>query len=259
MKPSTSFDGLLTLMKRLRAPDGCPWDREQTHSSLLPYLLEESAEVIEAAHEKNPEHLCEELGDVLLQVVFHAQIAEEAGDFTIQDVIRVLSEKLVRRHPHVFGDAHAETPEAVSQQWEQIKRTEGAPSSSVVSSVLDKVPRSLPSLARAEKLASKAGKAGFQWATAEDAFAKVQEEWAELQAELEGPHERRQEELGDLLQALAIWASTRGISAETALIQGNAKFERRFRALETQAGGADQMKLLSLRDLQERWKAVKLI
>ncbi|NNM55203.1 MAG: nucleoside triphosphate pyrophosphohydrolase [Spirochaetales bacterium] len=259
MNQSTSFDGLLALMKRLRAPDGCPWDREQTHASLLPYLIEESAEVIEAAGENNPDHLCEELGDVLLQVVFHAQIAEEAGHFSIHDVIRVLSEKLIRRHPHVFGDAQADTAQAVSQQWDQIKITEGLNAKGKPSpSVLDKVPRSLPSLARAEKLASKAGKSGFRWATPADALAKVKEEWAELQAELTGSTERRQEELGDLLQALAVWASTMGMSAESALIQGNAKFERRFRALEAQSGGSEQMRFLSPHDLQERWKAIKL-
>jgi tetrapyrrole methylase family protein/MazG family protein len=253
------FPGLVEILSRLRAPDGCPWDREQTHESLLKHLLEESVEVVEAVRAGDPDHLAEELGDVLLQVVFHAQIGAEAGTFTIDDVVRSISEKMVRRHPHVFGTAVAATPDAVSAQWEVIKAAEKAAAGKTkAASVLDRVSRSLPALMRAQELQKRTIATGFAWADAAGALAKVKEEVAEVEHEMvTGDRDRLAEEYGDLLLAVAALGRYLGLDAEQELIHGNAKFEARFRRLEADAGGADGLTALGTAELLRRWEAAK--
>ncbi len=254
----TGFPGLVKILARLRSPDGCPWDREQTHASLLKHLLEESVEVVEAVQSGDNANLAEELGDVLLQVVFHSQIAAEAGTFTIDDVVRSISEKMVRRHPHVFGSAVAETPEDIHAQWEVIKAAEKAASGKArPASVLDKVSRSLPALMRAQELQRRTAQTGFAWEDPFGALAKVKEEVAEVEAEMRGDQVHLAEEYGDLLLAVAALGRYLGLDAEQQLIHGNAKFEARFRALEAQAGGAEAMKALGTEELLRLWETVK--
>ncbi len=260
--PSTlapGFPGLVEILARLRAPDGCPWDREQTHESLLKHLLEEAVEVVEAVRAGDDSNLAEELGDVLLQVVFHAQIAAEAGRFTIDDVVGSISQKMVRRHPHVFGSAVAETAQAVHAQWEQIKAAEKAAAGKArPASVLDRISRSLPALMRAQEIQRKTIGVGFAWAQASQAAAKVREELAELEAEIEsGDRGRLAEEYGDLLLATAALGRYLGLDAEQELIHGNAKFEARFRAMEAAAGGGEALKALGTEELLRRWEAAK--
>ena len=253
------FPGLVEILSRLRAPDGCPWDREQTHESLLKHLLEESVEVVEAVRSGDRPHLAEELGDVLLQVVFHAQIGAEEGTFTIDDVVASISEKMVRRHPHVFGTAVAATSEAVNAQWEEIKAAEKAAAGKAkAASVLDRVSRSLPALMRAQELQKRTIATGFAWSNAAGALAKVKEEVAEVEAEMaSGDRARLAEEYGDLLLSVAALGCYLGLDAEQELIHGNAKFESRFRRLETEAGGADGLKALGTEELLRRWDLAK--
>lgn len=254
------FDGLVKILSLLRAPDGCPWDREQTHESLLKHLLEESAEVVEAVRSGDHGHLAEELGDVLLQVVFHAQISAEAGTFTIDDVVRSISEKMVRRHPHVFGSAVAETPEAVHAQWEVIKAQEKAAAGQTKpASVLDKVNKGLPALMRAQALQKKSTSVGFAWGDPWGALAKVREETAELEAEMASGADRAlvREEYGDLLLAVAALGFYLDLDAEQELIHANAKFEARFRKMEADAGGTEALRALGTEAMLRRWSAAK--
>ena len=247
-------------MARLRAPDGCPWDREQTQDSLLKYLLEESTEVIEAVQSGDQAHVCEELGDVLLQIVFHAQVAQEAGNFNISNVIDGIAAKLVRRHPHVFGEGTAETSEAVTVLWDQIKAVEKAQKGIVAKpkSVLDKVSRALPPLARAQELQAKAAKVNFDWPDEVGVLDKVREEISELEVELKAGNTKKfQAELGDLFFALVNLARHAGIEAELAMIGANAKFERRFRRVEDLAGGSEAMQGKTLQQLDLFWDEAK--
>lgn len=260
-------------MARLRAPDGCPWDREQDTRSLLPYLLEESCEFIDAAQAGNIPHMAEELGDVLLQVVFHSQVASEQNQFAIEDVVHGISEKMVRRHPHVFAEAEAETSSDVLRQWEKIKATEGG-SHAGVQSAMDKVARSLPSLARAQEMQRRAAKLGFDWSDVAPVLDKVREEFDELAVEgeaLSKAHalpddakaaamseaaDKAEDELGDLLFAMVNLARHWGLNAELALNRASAKFERRFRQVEALAAGRD-MKTMGLEALDGLWDQVK--
>lgn len=262
--PSTlpaGFPGLVEILARLRAPDGCPWDREQTHESLLKHLLEESAEVVEAVRSGDQAHLAEELGDVLLQVVFHAQIGADAGTFTIDDVVRSISDKMVRRHPHVFGTSVAATPEAVHAQWEAIKAQEkAAAGKSSGESVLDKVNKGLPALMRAQALQKRTASVGFAWADPWGALAKVKEEVAEVEAEMaraKGDRTRLREEYGDLLLAVAALGRYLDLDAEQELIHGNAKFEARFRRMEADAGGTEALRALGTEQMLQRWERTK--
>jgi MazG family protein len=252
-----SFDDLVQIMARLRAPEGCPWDREQTHETLLKYLIEESTEVIEAVQSGNKPHVCEELGDVLLQVVFHAQIATENGHFTSADVIDGIATKLVRRHPHVFLNATADTPEQVMVLWDKIKAEERA-NQPKASSVLDKVSRSLPSLARAQELQAKAAKVGFDWTDVKDVLDKIREEILELEVEIRaGDKVKFEDEFGDLLFALVNLARHAGVEAELAMIRANQKFDRRFRRVETLSGGGEVMKTMTLAQMDLFWDQAK--
>lgn len=226
------FGELVQIMARLRGENGCPWDREQTHASIKPYLLEETYEVLESIDENDPAKLEEELGDLALQVVFHAQMADEAGLFTIADVLRGINEKLRRRHPHIFGDVKADTAQEVLFNWEQIKKLEREKAQGRAS-VLDGVPRELPALLRAHRLQEKASRVGFDWNEARQVFQKVEEELAELRAAMESEQPDRMEaELGDLLFSLVNLGRFIAVNPEDALRKTIARFIARFQYIE---------------------------
>ncbi|HEY6074534.1 MAG TPA: nucleoside triphosphate pyrophosphohydrolase [Anaerolineales bacterium] len=250
------FRKLAGIMERLRAEGGCEWDRAQSHASLRQYLLEEAHEVLDAISRKNPELLCEELGDLLIQILFHAQIAKENGDFDISDVISSISEKMVRRHPHVFSDATAKTPEAVSLQWDHIKKTiENKKHASLIGGV----PRKFPSLLRAAKLTKKAARAGFDWENTEQVMEKVEEELRELkEAVSDGDPGKLEHELGDMLFALVNLARFININPEVALITANSRFERRFQIMEKIAAkSGSSIEESDLATLDRYWEMAK--
>jgi tetrapyrrole methylase family protein / MazG family protein len=247
------FDTLKGIIARLRAPDGCPWDRKQTHESLRPYLLEESYEFLEAVAEEDFDAMADELGDVLLQVLLHAQIASEEGTFDIRDVIANLSEKMIRRHPHVFGEAQAETAEEVKQNWDAIKAQEKK--IAVSTSVLDGVPSEFPAMLRAVKLQKKAAKVGFDWNDPEGVRQKLLEELDEL---LKASEEQREEELGDLLFSGVALARHFQVDPEQALLAACRKFVRRFHQVEAKAQAAGRsLQDCSLEELDRWWDEVK--
>lgn len=240
-----TFDDLVAVMARLRGPGGCPWDREQTHQSLRSYLLEETYEALDAIDAGSPQQLCQELGDLLLQVVFHAQMAAEAGTFTIEDVVAGLVEKLIRRHPHVFGDVKVGGSGDVLTNWEAIKaqeRTEGlhgiheeAPTAASAGA-LDGLPRTLPALALAQRLQERAARAGFAWPDLRGAAGKVREELAEVEAAAEGRSQAEvADEIGDLLFTAANLPRYLNLDAEQTLRDACAKFRDRFARLEASA------------------------
>jgi tetrapyrrole methylase family protein/MazG family protein len=223
-------DPLVEVMARLRAPGGCPWDREMTHETLRKYMLEEAYEVVEAIDAGDSDHVCEELGDVLLQVVFHAQIARENGLFDMHDVIQGITEKLVRRHPHVFGDVEAETADDVTRNWEAIKKQEKG--NREPASLLEGISTALPALSRAGEVQKKAAKVGFDWDDVHGPAAKVREELEEV---LAAPPDQREGEVGDLLFAVVNVARALKVDPEVALTGTTAKFMRRFRHIERRA------------------------
>ena len=226
------FEELVRIMARLRGENGCPWDREQTHQSIKPYFVEETYEVLEAIDEGDADKLCEELGDVMLQVVFHARMAEEAALFQIGDVLRAITEKLVRRHPHVFGTVQADTAQEVLFNWEQIKKMERQ-NAKGHASLLDGVPRELPALLRAHRLQEKASRVGFDGKEARDVLAKVDEELGELRAAMESEQPDRMEaELGDLLFSLVNLSRFITVNPEEALRKTIARFIARFQYIE---------------------------
>lgn len=274
------LDRLIRTIWRLRQPDGCPWDREQTHASITVNMVEEAYEAVDAIDEHDTAHLCEELGDVLEQVLLHAQMAADAGEFDIDDVARGLNEKLVRRHPHVFGDlaaavdgaaptgydearpddAAADAP-AVLDIWDDVKRLEREARgelSGAEAGLLDSVPASLPALMQAQKISRRAAKAGFEWETTADVWDKVAEERAEFEAEEPGS-DAAAAEFGDLLFALVNVARKEGIDAEEALAASNRKFRRRWACIEEAARAedrsADELSTAELNELWERAKA----
>ena len=254
----TRFASLLSLMARLRGEGGCPWDREQTRSSLRPYLIEETYEVLQAIDEGSREHLVEELGDLLFQVVFHCQLGSEAGEFTMEDVIDGLCTKMTRRHPHVFGNHVVGDSREALAQWERIKRDE-AIDAGRGRSVLDGVPASLPALLRAQRLQAKASQVGFDWTDWEPAWRKVQEEVAEFEEALRtGDENRVADEFGDLLFSMVNVARLRGMDAEDCLRRASEKFTRRFEKVEVEmkAGGRTVAEA-SPEDLDRAWEAIK--
>lgn len=252
-----SFDRLVQLMARLRAPDGCPWDREQTLESLRTYLLEETYETIDAIDGGDPKLLREELGDLLLQVVFLSQICAEKKLFAIDDVAAGIHDKLVRRHPHVFGGEKADGAREAIGRWEQIKNEEREAAGA--RSVLSGVPRALPALLRAFRIANKASMVGFDWESAAESLAKVEEETRELRQALEEKSPAATaEELGDLLFAVANAGRLAGIDPETALQAANDKFTRRFAAVEEGLRDRGLKPSAEHRDLMERlWEEAK--
>ena len=251
-----TFTDLLKIMETLRSENGCPWDKEQNTYSLLPYLIEETHEFIDAAQEKDTEHMCEELGDVLFQVVFHSQVTKEQGLFDIEDVIHGVSEKMIRRHPHVFGNTHVNTSGEVLKRWEEIKATENA-NKQEKKSAMDKVCKSFESLARAEELQRRAAKVGFDWKKDSDSFEKVEEEFKEFFAEATTKNkEKQEEEFGDILFSLINAARHLNLNVSTALSKANSKFEKRFRKMETLANG-ETLKTKTDSELLKLWKQAK--
>lgn len=265
---AAEFARLVEIIARLRAPDGCPWDRAQTPQTLRPYLVEETYEVLDALDAEDWTELQEELGDVLLQVVLHAQLMAEAGRFGIADVVETIAEKMVRRHPHVFGDATADSPDEVSRNWARIKAAEkrakaGVGADDAQPSVLDGVPASAPALIQAQRLGEKAAKVGFDWPSAAEVFDKVAEESRELSAEIDHADDdnRKQaieHELGDLLFTLTSLARHLDLDTESALRKANARFGRRFRFVEAQlARGGEDVYATSAPRLEALWQAAK--
>jgi XTP/dITP diphosphohydrolase/ATP diphosphatase len=248
----------IAIMARLRGPDGCPWDREQTFDSIKRHTLEETYEVFDAIERRAWPELKDELGDLLLQVLFYSQMAAEAGYFTIDEVAANLNAKLVRRHPHIFGDAVATDADAVLRNWEQIKRTEKADAPMRPASLLGDVPRTMPAMLEAGKLGSRAAKVGFDWPDAGGLFEKLDEEIAELKAEMAaGDSSSVEDELGDLLFTAVNLARHLRVDPESALRGANAKFRRRFAAMETAAGGADALSGLTAHELDALWRGAK--
>lgn len=254
--PRSPMEELRAVMHRLRAPGGCPWDAEQTHESLVPHLIEEAYEVAEAARSGDMAHLREELGDLLLQPFFHAEIASESGAFDIDEVARGITEKLVRRHPHVFGEAKVEGVAGVLKQWEEIKQAEKGTSKQPL---LHGVSKALPALVRAQKLQAKAAKVGFDWPDAAPVLGKIREEADEIEAELgTGDPRKIEEEIGDLLFSAVNLARKLGVEAELALARANEKFTARFGELEARIeAGGHKPQNMSLEDLDEVWEEVK--
>lgn len=235
MEATDRFETLVAIMDRLRDPGGCPWDREQSYATLRGFLLEECYEVVEALDHGDLPGLREELGDLLFQIVFLSRLAKEQDAFEAADVVRGIAEKMIRRHPHVFGSDRAEDSREVLRKWEEIKRAEksSAAGAEAERSVLDGIPRALPALLKAQRLGDKAARVGFDWEHADAVFAKVDEELAELRAAVaRGEAEAVREELGDALFSLAMLARHLGVDPEEALERGNRKFKSRFEKVE---------------------------
>jgi tetrapyrrole methylase family protein/MazG family protein len=260
------FEDLVAVQARLRAPGGCPWDREQTHATLKTYLIEEAYEVLDALENGDARGLAEELGDLLLQVLFHADLAREASSFDISDVIAGIHDKMVRRHPHVFGDVKAETSSEVLKNWARLKAAEKQEISRkdtlakpLVPSVLDGIPRSLPALLEAYQLTRRAAQVGFDWEIVEGIFAKIREETAELRVALEAADRRSaEEEVGDILFAAVNLARFLGFDPEVALKHSNLKFKSRFQDMENDAMRSGQrLAQLHKDELEVLWEAAK--
>src|SRR6266478_9999815 len=269
LTPGQWFEKLVAVQARLRAPNGCPWDREQTHQSLRTYLIEEAYEVVEALESGNDAKFAEEMGDLLLQIVFHSQIASEEGRFTVAEVIREIHDKMIRRHPHVFGKTHAKDSAEVLRNWEQIKAEERRSSNQGESvagegvpkkgSLLDGVSRGLPATLEGFQLTRKASRIGFDWENAGGIFEKMGEETRELRNALNSGEPRKvEEELGDLLFAAVNLARFLKVDPEIALKKANAKFSRRFRSMEKLAReGGREFKNLPRGEMEELWDLAK--
>jgi len=272
MEASTDISRLIEIMEALRAPEtGCPWDIVQTFETIKPYTIEEAYEVADAIERNDMDDLCEELGDLLLQVVFHSRIAEEMGAFSFGDVVHAVTSKMIRRHPHVFAVSDADTPESVKLQWDQIKaaekrerlerRTLRGVSDDPKAGFLGSVQRSQPALTEALKLQEQAARVGFDWSAAEPILDKIEEEIGELrQALAEGRSESISDELGDLIFAMVNIGRHVKVDAENALRGTNTKFRRRFRHIETSlAASGETLEAASLERMEELWQAAKAI
>jgi MazG family protein len=247
---------LRAIMHRLRAPGGCPWDAEQTHESIVPNLIEEAYETVDTIQRGDHEHLKEELGDLLLQVVFHSEIAEEAGRFTLDDVARGISDKLVRRHPHVFAESEVSTTDGVLQQWDEIKRTEKGDEEKPY---LHGVGKGLPGLLRASKLQKKAAKVGFDWPHENGVLAKIREELLELETAVDAQDlEGVTEEMGDLLFSVVNLARFRKIDPELLMTAANHKFEMRFGEMERRLKASGlTLEAANASQMEDAWEAAK--
>jgi len=252
----SQVERLKSIMRRLRAPGGCPWDAEQTHESIVPNLIEEAYETVDAIRRGNDPDMIEELGDLLLQVVFHSEIAEEGKRFDLEDVARVISEKLVRRHPHVFASSEAGDSDAVLRQWDAIKRDEKGEQEVPY---LHGVGKGLPALVRAAKLQKKAAKIGFDWPVETGVLSKIREELAEMQSAIDAQDtEGAEEELGDLLFSVVNLARFRKIDPEILMAQANAKFEKRFGEMEAIIKAAGKsLEQADLTEMEDAWNEAK--
>ncbi len=252
------FTRLVEIVARLRAPDGCPWDREQTPQTLKKYLLEEAYEVVEAIDKDQPLEVCEEIGDALFLLVFLGYLYEEEGKFRLADMLTLCAEKMIRRHPHVFGERNLESPEEVVRQWQRIKEKE-AQKKGLSSSVLGNLPRNLPALQRAFRVGERASRVGFDWKRPEDLFDKLDEEIEELKEALKkGLSSQIKEELGDLLFTIVNLSRKLGINPEEALKETTEKFISRFVAMEKKIQGQGQdLRELSLEEMDQIWEEVK--
>jgi MazG family protein len=252
-----TFDDLVSLMTRLRGPDGCPWDRKQTLPDLKPYVIEEAYEVVDAIDRDDREALLEEVGDMLLEAVFIAEITREEGTFDVYDSITAIHDKLVRRHPHVFGDVEAGDAEEVLVNWEKLKSEERKAENK---SVLSGVPQSMPALLKASRLTEKASRVGFDWRRTEDVFDKLDEEMAELrEAVASGEQTRIHDEIGDLLFTIANIARKVNVNVEEALQSTNRKFMSRFQSMESQVHAAGRnLDQLELEEMDRLWDEAKI-
>ncbi len=248
----SQFLRLVRIMEKLRSPEGCPWDRKQTEKTLLNYVLEEAYEVVEAIEKEDMEALKEELGDLLLQVVFLAQIGREKGAFDIADVAEVISEKMEKRHPHVFGGEKLETAEQVLERWDSFKKEERK-------SLLEGIPRATPALLESFQMGARVSRVGFDWSSSREALEKVKEELGELEKALqEGDKRKIEEEIGDLLFSVVNVARLEGVNPERALKQTNRKFRERFSKIEEEAERRGKtLKEMSLEEMDEIWEWVK--
>ena len=263
-KINKNMNELVLIMKQLRDKEnGCEWDLQQTYETIAPYTIEEAYEVAEAIYENDMNKLCDELGDLLLQVIFQAQIASEKGDFRLDDVISAVCSKMVRRHPHIFGDTSNKSIPAVKKTWEEIKQQEREKDSknNEPLSLLDGISTTLPALTRAIKLQQRAANVGFDWTNIYLVFDKIYEEIQELKTELEAdnPDQNRiQDEVGDILFTATNIARLAGFEPETSLILANRKFEKRFKQMEKDAKGKNQlMKVMNLNELETLWNSAK--
>ena len=248
------FQRLVDIMARLRAPDGCPWDREQTFDSIKPYLLEETYEVLDAIDARNWPGLAEELGDLMLEAVFFAQIANDEAKFTITDSLDAINEKLVRRHPHVFATGDAKTADDVKKRWEEIKSDEKRSRGEEPKSILAGVPRNLPALVEAQQISSKVAHVGFDWPNTDQVMEKVHEELDELaEARKTESREEQENEIGDILFALVNVARHLKVDPEQALRRSNAKFRRRFAHVENNA----TLPGATLTEMEALWQEAK--
>lgn len=261
---SHSVEKLREIITRLRAPGGCPWDREQTADSLRPSLIEEAYEVVDAIERKHQDDLEEELGDLLINILMQAQIASEQSRFSLDSIAATAAEKLVRRHPHIFASARAASSEQVLTQWEEIKRAERASKSGdneTDHSLLDGVARAFPALVRAQKIQKKAAKVGFDWESPHDVVAKVREEIAEVEAEIgdqeKSDKQRLTEELGDLLFAVVNLSRALSVDAESALQAATDKFSRRFQAMERELPSDKNFHDLTFEEMNTLWDRAK--
>ena len=255
------IDELLAIMARLRDPDnGCPWDVEQSFETIVPYTIEEAYEVADAVDRRDYADLCDELGDLLLQVVFHARMAEEAGHFRFDDVVEAICNKMITRHPHVFAQAKADTADEVLIHWEAIKRREREAAGDEDRSALSGIARGLPEWQRATKLQKRAAKVGFDWPDVKPVFAKLHEEIDEVRAEFAAGADpaRLTDEIGDVLFVCTNLARHAGVEVSTALRQANAKFERRFRRMEAMAAeSGESLQEKSLLQQEDLWLHAK--
>ena len=263
---TTKFEKLVNVMERLRAPGGCPWDREQTYESLAPYLLEESYEAFDAIQEANEtgdtDHMVEELGDVLLQVVFHSTIAKERGDFSIDDVSEGVAEKLILRHPHVFENKTLETADEVLDNWEELKkeqRKKSGKEEKPKDSILEDVPLAFPALIEGNKLTKKAAKVGFDWENTDQIFEKLDEETNELRSAIESDDKpNTEEEIGDMLFVVVNLARKLGVEPENALKKTNRKFRKRFRFIEDEIKSREEtFEDIDLKEMDRLWNIAK--
>jgi len=254
-----AFDQLLQIIETLRSPEGCPWDRKQTHHSLKPYVIEEAYEVVDAIEQNQPLKVADELGDLMLQAVLHAQIGKEEGTFTMETVLDCINQKMIRRHPHVFGEVSVKDAEEVLQNWEEIKQQEKKDEPEGTS-VMDQVPLSLPALYRASKVQKKAARLGFDWPDSQGPWHKIREEIDEFDQELKKGSDRSRmiEEFGDILFSLVNLSRKLDMDAEDALQLATKKFEKRFRHVEQRASESDRdIKDYSLEELDRFWDEAK--